>query len=114
MEYKQWQKVLGTINTSNDLNGSNVIEKVKEELQREDSGIYQEWKDRQFDMNYIFKVQGDWPILNSTLLHIAAFAGYKKVAEALLAADVNVSAQDGHECTPLHWAACNNNLDVIV
>ncbi|MDR2609255.1 MAG: hypothetical protein LBC06_01515 [Rickettsiales bacterium] len=47
-------EVLTSINVDDDLNESNIIEKIKEKLEKENLGTYQQWKDNRFDINYIF------------------------------------------------------------
>src|ERR1019366_8705721 len=46
-------------------------------------------------------------------LHIAASAGHKDVAEALLASHADVNAKDNNGWSPLHFAASAGHQDVV-
>lgn len=74
MEYERLLKILRTIS---DLNENNIIERVKEELEKEDPDTYKKWQDNGFNINYTFDDQ-------STLLHIAARNDLVKIAELLI------------------------------
>ncbi|WP_265025373.1 ankyrin repeat domain-containing protein [Wolbachia endosymbiont (group B) of Pammene fasciana] len=77
MEYERLLKILRTIS---DLNENNIIERVKEELEKEDPDTYKKWQDNGFNINYTFDDQ-------STLLHIAARNDLVKIAELLIKKD---------------------------
>ncbi|WP_353269891.1 ankyrin repeat domain-containing protein [Wolbachia endosymbiont (group A) of Myopa testacea] len=107
MEYEQWLGILTSINANNDLNESNVIEKIKEKLEKEDPGTYKEWQDNQCGVNYT--------LLDSqlTLLHIAAANGLAKVTELLIKKGTDVNKANQYGCTPLHCAAEDGHTEVV-
>ncbi len=107
MEYEQWLGILTSINADNDLNESNVIEKIKEKLEKEDPGTYKEWQDNQCGINYT--------LLDSqfTLLHIAAANGLAKVTELLIKKGAEVDKANQYGCTPLHYAAENGHTEIV-
>src|SRR6266576_2911146 len=107
MKYKQWLDILSAINADNDLNESNVIEKIKEKLEKEDPGTYKEWQDNQCGVNYT--------LLDSqlTLLYIAAANGLAKVTELLIKKGANVSAVHQNGTTPLHFAAAEGHTEIV-
>ncbi|RDD34431.1 ankyrin repeat domain-containing protein [Wolbachia endosymbiont of Cylisticus convexus] len=74
MAHERLSEILSIIS---DLNESNIIERVKEKLEKEDPGTYEEWQDNGFDINYTFDDQ-------STFLHIAARGNLVKMAELLI------------------------------
>ncbi|WP_341816496.1 ankyrin repeat domain-containing protein [Wolbachia endosymbiont (group A) of Agelastica alni] len=106
MEYEQWLGILTSINADNSLNESNVIEKVKEKLEKEDPGTYKEWQDNQFGISYIFDSQ-------FTLLHIVATNGLAKVTELLIKKGAEVDKANQYRCTPLHYAAENGHTEIV-
>ncbi|WP_341818436.1 ankyrin repeat domain-containing protein [Wolbachia endosymbiont (group B) of Ennomos erosarius] len=107
MEYEQWLGILTSINADNNLNESNVIEKIKEKLEKEDPGTYKEWQDNQFGVNYT--------LLDSqlTLLHIATANGLAKVTELLIKKGAEVDKANQYGCTPLHYAAAEGHTEVV-
>ncbi|GFS56376.1 ANK_REP_REGION domain-containing protein [Nephila pilipes] len=107
MEYEQWLDVLSTINADNGLGESNVIEKIKEKLEKEDPGTYKEWQDNQCSVNYT--------LLDSqlTLLHIAAANGLAKVTELLIKKGADVNKANQYGWTPLHCAAENGYTGIV-
>lgn len=105
MKCDQWLEILSTINADSDLNGNNVIEKIKEKLEKENQSTYQEWEGNQFNINH--RLSGSF-----TLLHIAAMNGLAKVAELLIKKGAD-NVVDQHGLTPLHWAFYNNRPKIV-
>ncbi|MGL9758417.1 MAG: ankyrin repeat domain-containing protein [Wolbachia sp.] len=107
MEYEQLLGILTSINADNNLNESNVIEKIKEKLEKEDPGIYKEWQDNQCGVNYT--------LLDSqlTLLYIAAANGLGKVTELLIKKDADVNKANQYGWTSLHCAAANGHTEIV-
>ncbi|GFR19820.1 ANK_REP_REGION domain-containing protein [Trichonephila clavata] len=105
MEYEQWLDILTSINADNNLNESSVIEKIKEKLEKEDSGAYKEWQNNKFDINYTFNDQ--------MLLHIAAANGLAKVTELLIKKGADVNKANQYEWAPLHCAAENGYTGIV-
>ncbi|QWE33115.1 MULTISPECIES: ankyrin repeat domain-containing protein [unclassified Wolbachia] len=103
MEYERLLKILRTIS---DLNENNIIERVKEELEKEDPDTYKKWQDNGFNINYTFDDQ-------STLLHIAARNDLVKIAELLIKKGANVDAVNKVKRTPLHAAVLFCYTEVI-
>src|SRR6266576_2594747 len=107
MKYKQWLDILSAINADNDLNESNVIEKIKEKLEKEDPGTYKEWQDNQCGVNYT--------LLDSqlTLLYIAAANGLAKVTELLIKKGADVNKANQYGWAPLHCAAADGRTEIV-
>ncbi|WGJ61864.1 ankyrin repeat domain-containing protein [Wolbachia endosymbiont of Frankliniella intonsa] len=103
MEYERLLKILRTIS---DLNENNIIERVKEELEKEDPDTYKKWQDNGFNINYTFDDQ-------STLLHIAARNDLVKIAELLIKKGGNVNTADQDGWNPLHFAAASGSIGVV-
>ncbi len=103
MEYERLLKILRTIS---DLNENNIIERVKEELEKEDPDTYKKWQDNGFNINYRFDDQ-------NTFLHIAARNDLVKIAELLIKKGGNVNTADEDGWTPLHFAAACGSIGVV-
>ncbi|WP_353280075.1 ankyrin repeat domain-containing protein [Wolbachia endosymbiont (group B) of Silvanus unidentatus] len=103
MEYERLLKILRTIS---DLNENNIIERVKEELEKEDPDTYKKWQDNGFNINYTFDDQ-------STLLHIAARNDLVKIAELLIKKGGNVNTADQDGWNTLHFAAASSSIGVV-
>jgi len=124
MESEEWQKILGKINSADDLNSNTVIDKIKEILKVEHPDVYERWGEGayegwgevglEFDIDYLFQYEEfRRPIYMFTLLH--ASVSYKLIStlKALLAAGANVNASDIDENTPLHLAALFGHIDIV-
>ncbi|WP_395460388.1 ankyrin repeat domain-containing protein [Wolbachia endosymbiont (group B) of Myelois circumvoluta] len=103
MKYERLLKILRTIS---DLNENNIIERVKEELEKEDPDTYKKWQDNGFNINYTFDDQ-------STLLHIAARNDLVKIAELLIKKGDNVNTADQDGWNTLHFAAASSSIGVV-
>ncbi|BET31000.1 MULTISPECIES: ankyrin repeat domain-containing protein [Wolbachia] len=103
MKYERLLKILRTIS---DLNENNIIERVKEELEKEDPDTYKKWQDNGFNINYTFDDQ-------STLLHIAARNDLVKIAELLIKKGGNVNTADQDGWNTLHFAAASSSIGVV-
>jgi len=66
--------------------GSDILEQLKEWLQKEDKDTYQKWKEKEFDISHRFgfKPLDQYNINELTLLHIAVQCTNEKVVQALL------------------------------
>lgn len=80
MIHYKWLEILSAINSDNDLNRDNIIEKIKEKLKAIDPTTYKEWKNFNFNVNYWINNCAE----RCTLLHIAAGNGYIKAVKTLL------------------------------
>ncbi|WP_438456237.1 hypothetical protein [Wolbachia endosymbiont of Kerria lacca] len=78
--YESLEKVLKTIEAEKDLNLNNIIEKIKTELEERDQGLYKNWEEGKFDVNYVFSLF----FCECTLLTIAAENGYTNIVNVLL------------------------------
>ncbi|UIP92743.1 ankyrin repeat domain-containing protein [Wolbachia endosymbiont of Anopheles demeilloni] len=103
MKYERLLKILRTISN---LNENNIIERVKEELEKEDPDTYKKWQDNGFNINYTFDDQ-------NTLLHIAARNDLVKIAELLIKKGGNVNTADQDGFTPLHCATINGHEEIV-
>ena len=62
------KQILSIVNRENDLNGNNIVEKIKEELKKRDLPAYQEWEKKDFNINYEFNKNNDYNKKELTLL----------------------------------------------
>ncbi|MGL9762745.1 MAG: ankyrin repeat domain-containing protein [Wolbachia sp.] len=105
-KYEQVLETLSIVSAKDDLNESNIIEKIKEELRSRTPYKYQEWRDNEFNIDYTHNDQ-------FMLLHVAA-SGLVKVTELLtnIGADVNVATK-AEGLTPLHIAAEKGHMEIV-
>ncbi|MBA8757360.1 MULTISPECIES: ankyrin repeat domain-containing protein [Wolbachia] len=113
MKYEQWIKILSAVNADGDLNQSNIIEKIKERLQRIDLSTFQDWKNDRFNINYKFTLYTGLASFKLTLLYLATKDGCKKVVEALISNGADVNTKDMNGLTPLYWAAKIGHKEVV-
>ncbi|WCR58306.1 ankyrin repeat domain-containing protein [Wolbachia endosymbiont of Ctenocephalides felis wCfeJ] len=114
MRDEQWWKILSAIKREKDLNGDNIIEKIKEKLKAEGGDEYKKWKGAGFDVNYLFQVVFLDRENGQTLLHLAARDARTEIVRALLKVkriDVNIVVEEGW--TPLHLAAKNGQVEIV-
>ncbi|PBQ28046.1 hypothetical protein BTO27_02805, partial [Wolbachia pipientis wAus] len=87
-----FEQVLGIVNRENDLNGDNIVEKIKEQLEKVDPPTCKEWEKKSSDINYKFSVDSYFGKEELTLLHIACLNNQESVVKALLEAqDIGVN-----------------------
>jgi ankyrin repeat protein len=108
MIYKQWLKILSTIDDENNLSRDDIIEKIKKKLEVIDRNTYKEWREVGFNVNYIISNKEQW-----TLLHIAAENGHTETVKALIENGANVNAVDREKMTPLHLAVENGHTETV-
>lgn len=48
------KQILSIVNRENDLNGNNIVEKIKGQIKERCSSTYEEWSNENFDINYKF------------------------------------------------------------
>ncbi|MBA8770598.1 hypothetical protein HCR16_05910 [Wolbachia pipientis] len=113
MKYEQWIKILSAVNADGDLNQSNIIEKIKERLQRIDLSTFQDWKNDRFNINYKFTLYTGLASFKLILLYLATRDGCKKVVEALISNGADVNTKDMNGLTPLYWAAKIGHKEVV-
>ncbi|WP_410542250.1 ankyrin repeat domain-containing protein [Wolbachia endosymbiont of Tetranychus urticae] len=109
-EYESLETVLGKIEVKKDLNQDNIIEKIKTELEEQDQGLYKDWEEGKFDVNYVFSLSF---CIECTLLTIAAENGYTNIVNVLLEKRADVNRKNWCDMTPLHLAAENGHVDVV-
>ncbi|BDG76405.1 ankyrin repeat domain-containing protein [Wolbachia pipientis] len=107
--YESLEKVLKTIEAEKDLNLNNIIEKIKTELEEQDQGLYKNWEEGKFDVNYVFSLF----FCECTLLTIAAENGYTNIVNVLLEKGADVNRKNWYDMTPLHLAAGNGHVDIV-
>ena len=52
------EQILNTVNREDDLNGGNIVGKIKERIEKRDPSTYAEWEKKKFDTNYEFSHNG--------------------------------------------------------
>ncbi|WP_341815607.1 MULTISPECIES: ankyrin repeat domain-containing protein [unclassified Wolbachia] len=111
--YETLKKVLNVINDKQDFNKDNIIEKIQEELERQDQDLHKEWIDEKFDINHKFTSKHP-KYSKFTLSRIAAEAGYANVLDALISSGSNISDKSGKGWTPvLNLAAKHGHLETV-
>ncbi|WP_254229612.1 ankyrin repeat domain-containing protein [Wolbachia pipientis] len=99
------QKILYRIDNDDKISASNIIEKLKSELQQH-VNMYNAWEESGFDIN-ANSFDG------SNLLCLASGSGCVKVVEFLIEKDANVNIQDNEGKTPLDYAISSGREEVI-
>ncbi|MDR2548223.1 MAG: AAA family ATPase [Rickettsiales bacterium] len=110
-------EILASVNNENDLNKSNVIEKIKSKLK--EKVVYREWEENEFGINHPFTVQNGYPEAKYdevTLLYIATAIGATNLVRALLEVkgiDIDYGAKGFlDEFTPLQLAATEGYKEI--
>ncbi|WP_264330978.1 ankyrin repeat domain-containing protein [Wolbachia endosymbiont (group B) of Erebia ligea] len=108
------KQILSIVNRGSDLNGNNIVEKIKEEIGERDLSTYQEWEKENFDINYEFSYNDYYNKKELTLLHVAFLDNQENVVKALLAAQgIDVNLQNQSQETPLHLAIKEGNENIV-
>ncbi|MGL9726492.1 MAG: ankyrin repeat domain-containing protein [Wolbachia sp.] len=102
---------MNAIDKDASVNRDNVINKIKEVLQREDTVAYQEWENKNFDVNHIF-IESD-SSAKFTLLIVAAAKSYKNMVNALLERDADIYVEDENKEVALHYAVYGTSTEII-
>ncbi|WCR58311.1 ankyrin repeat domain-containing protein [Wolbachia endosymbiont of Ctenocephalides felis wCfeJ] len=100
-----WSLLSEALCKINELNESNIIEKIKDGLGIHPS-IYQEWEGNSFDINHGFDS-------GFTLLTVAAGDELTAIAKLLIGKGANVNAKRNDGSTPLHYAARNGCMEIV-
>ncbi|MGL9732402.1 MAG: ankyrin repeat domain-containing protein [Wolbachia sp.] len=137
-KYEQVLETLSIVSAKDDLNESNIIEKIKEELRSRTPYKYQEWRDNEFNIDYtnndqfmllhvavsalvkvtelLTNIGADVNVATKaeglTPLHIAAEKGHMEIVDALIKQKENVNAEDKEGVTPLHLDAVNGHVEI--
>lgn len=105
LKIEEWEEVIGAVNSSN----GNLLEQIKKMLEEQNKGAYQQWEQKNFDINHqfgtLFTKDDDTFDKKLSLLHIAAFTGNLDMVRALLEQGANVDEKEADGWTPLHLAA---------
>lgn len=116
LTFERWEEILDIVNP----NKGDILEQIKEELKKKYLHIYEEWKEKDFDVDalgfdILFTIgEDELYSTRHTLLHIAAFTGKLEVVKALLIEEyANVGIRTKYLETPLHYAAQNGHKDVV-
>ncbi|WP_374699553.1 ankyrin repeat domain-containing protein [Wolbachia endosymbiont (group A) of Limnophora tigrina] len=108
------KQILSIVNRENDLNGNNIVEKIKGQIKERCSSTYEEWSNKNFDINYKFIHNGYSDKKKSTLLSTAFLDNQENVVKALLAVDgINVNFQYQLDKTLLHLAIEKGNEKIV-
>ncbi|MFV0949278.1 ankyrin repeat domain-containing protein [Wolbachia endosymbiont of Nasonia giraulti] len=99
------QKILYRIDNDDKISASNIIEKLKSELQQH-VNMYNAWEENGFDIN-ANSFDG------SNLLCLASGSGCAKVVELLIEKEANVNVRDNEGKTPLDYAISSGREEVI-
>ncbi|WP_264330411.1 ankyrin repeat domain-containing protein [Wolbachia endosymbiont (group B) of Erebia ligea] len=100
------QKILYRIDNDDKISASNIIEKLKSELQQQHVNMYNAWEENGFDIN-ANSFDG------SNLLCLASGSGCAKVVELLIEKEANVNVRDNEGKTPLDYAISSGREEVI-
>lgn len=100
------------------------LDLLKNWLQEEYEHTYQEWKEKEFDINHLFSLKGKENSykrnfersFEATLLHVATQNFYcgKKSIQNLLGKGANVNAQNSLGKTPLHFSTMGKITQVLL
>ncbi|MFT4314783.1 MAG: ankyrin repeat domain-containing protein [Wolbachia pipientis] len=105
---EQWKEILDTINPNKD----DIVEAIKKELNKQDHNTYQEWEEKNFNLDHLIKMLGTE--LSFELLRIATMNSHKDLVIALLENGAKVDEKGKNdECTALHFAVKNGYIDVV-
>ncbi|WP_179947063.1 ankyrin repeat domain-containing protein, partial [Wolbachia endosymbiont of Bemisia tabaci] len=111
MDFENLKKILSAIDKDASVNKDNVINKIKEVLQREATIAYQEWESKNFNVNHIFTQSN--PDAKFTLLIAAAAGGCKDLVNVLLGSHADVHVEDENRETALHHAVYSRCVGVV-
>lgn len=94
LKIEEWEEIIGAVNSSN----GNLLEQIKKMLEEQNKGAYQQWEQKNFDINHqfgtLFTKDDDTFDKKLSLLHIAAFTGNLDVVKALLEQGANVDEKE--------------------
>ncbi|WP_410543089.1 ankyrin repeat domain-containing protein [Wolbachia endosymbiont of Tetranychus urticae] len=108
------KQILSVVNRENDLNGDNIVEKIKERIEKRDPSTYAEWEKKNFDISYKFSVDDYFGKKELTLLHVACLYNQGNIVKALLAAQgIDVNLQDGSGKNPLYIAVDKGHHKIV-
>ncbi|WP_425386623.1 ankyrin repeat domain-containing protein [Wolbachia endosymbiont (group A) of Barypeithes pellucidus] len=133
MLQSKWKEALSAVNADNDLNESNVIDKIKEKLKAADQSEYERWKKFDFDLAYLLHkaVRGNFIEIVSALIEkganvnaidtventpllVAVERGYIEIVNTLIEKGADVNVEGGfHSSTPLYCAIERNNAEIV-
>ncbi|WP_343288848.1 ankyrin repeat domain-containing protein [Wolbachia endosymbiont of Encarsia formosa] len=111
MDFENLKKILSAIDKDASVNKDNVINKIKEVLQREATIAYQEWESKNFYVNHIFTQSN--PDAKFTLLIASAAGGCKDLVNVLLGSHADVHVEDENRETALHHDVYSRCVDVV-
>jgi len=111
MHDSEWKEILGGINSAQDLDDKNIINKIKEKLREKYPNVYKEWKKKLFNINHLFSFKTKHIHNVSTLLHISACCGLSNIVKVILKVGAEVNAVDHrYQDTSLHRVASHTNI----
>lgn len=111
---QQVKDIFNSVNSCEDLNGINIIDRIKEQLKLQNQNVYEEWEKDGFNIDHMFNLSLLLTTRDGTLLHLAAIDVHVKAINALIARGAKVDAKEAiFELTPLHLAAEYSRMEAI-
>lgn len=115
---QEWKKILDSVQIDNNFSKCDILEQIKENLNKKHPEIYQEWERNSFDINHLFNITYGYNIeLNlmtyKTSLLYSAFSDIEKhqdLIEALLNKGATLNGKDIDGRTLLHLAVIERNV----
>ena len=121
------QEILQEINNNQDINKENIIDEIRDKLEKRcppknnQDDIYSfdqyfQWKKNNFNVNHIFKEYestGFGCKDRYSLLHLAVKNGYETLARFLIEIGANIDVKGISNMTPLHFAVGEQNLKMV-
>ncbi|WP_264338328.1 ankyrin repeat domain-containing protein [Wolbachia endosymbiont (group A) of Cheilosia soror] len=121
------KEILQEINNNQDINKENVIDEVRDKLEKRfpfkinqddiySSDQYFQWEKNNFNVNHIFKEYestGFGCKDRYSLLHLAVKNGYETLARFLIEIGANIDVKGISNMTPLHVAVGEQNLKMV-
>ncbi|WP_434732013.1 ankyrin repeat domain-containing protein [Wolbachia endosymbiont of Zygogramma bicolorata] len=108
LQSEKWKEILSAVDADNDLNESNVFDKIKEKLKAADLSEYERWKEVDFNLRYSYL-----GFEHNTIFYLAAKNGYMKTAKALLDREVDVNCENIIGVTLLQHAVRSGSIEIV-
>ncbi|WP_265032766.1 ankyrin repeat domain-containing protein [Wolbachia endosymbiont (group A) of Sicus ferrugineus] len=118
-------EILETLNNDQNLDSSNIVEKIKQEFERKMDELYSQWDTCKYEYKLYEKEYQLWEGNNfsldcqfdsyhlGTMLHIAAENGYERIVKHLKDRGAAVNLLNKYKYTPLHYAVKRDDKDML-